>query len=73
MWETWVQSLDWEDLLEEGMATHSGILVWRIPLDRGAWGSTVHGVKESDTTEVTKHSTALCPAARVILFSVIRC
>ena len=73
MWETWVQSLDWEDLLEEGMATHSGILVWRIPLDRGAWGSTVHGVKESDTTEVTKHSTALCPEARVILFSVIRC
>ena len=31
MQETWVQSLDWEDPLEEGMATHSGILVWRIP------------------------------------------
>ena len=29
--ETWVQSLDWEDPLEEGMATHSSILTWRIP------------------------------------------
>ena len=29
--ETWVQSLGWEDLLKEGMATHSSILVWRIP------------------------------------------
>ena len=31
MRETWVRSLDWEDLLEEGMATHSSILAWRIP------------------------------------------
>ena len=31
MWETWVQSLDWEDALEEGMATHSSFLAWRIP------------------------------------------
>ena len=31
MQETWVQSLGWEDLLEKGMATHSRILVWRIP------------------------------------------
>ena len=31
MWETWVGSLDWEDPLEEGMATHSSILAWRIP------------------------------------------
>ena len=30
MWETWVPSLDWEDLLEEGMATHSSILARRI-------------------------------------------
>ena len=33
--ETWVRSLGWEDPLEEGMATHSSILAWRIP-DRGA-------------------------------------
>ena len=31
MRETWVRSLDWEDPLEEGMATHSSILAWRIP------------------------------------------
>ena len=31
MWETWVRSLGWEDPLEEGMATHSSILAWRIP------------------------------------------
>ena len=37
MQETWVQSLGWEDPLEEGMATHSNILAWRMPMDRGAW------------------------------------
>ena len=44
MQETPVQSLGWEDPLEEGMATHSGILAWRIHMDRGAWWATVHGV-----------------------------
>ena len=39
MQDTWVQSLSWEDPLEEGMATHSSILAWRIPMDRGAMGS----------------------------------
>ena len=52
MLETWVRSLGQEDPLEEGMATHSSILAWRIPMDRGAWRATVHGGhKESDTTE----------------------
>ena len=37
MRETWLQSLDWEDSWEEGMATHSSILAWRISMDRGAW------------------------------------
>ena len=36
MWETWVRSLGQEDPLKEGMATHSSILAWRIPMDRGA-------------------------------------
>ena len=30
-WETWVQSLGWEDLLEKKMATHSSVLAWKIP------------------------------------------
>ena len=47
--EMWVWSLDWEDLLEEGMATHSNILAWRIPKDRGAWRAPVHGVSKSWT------------------------
>ena len=45
--EVWVQSLGWEDLLEEGMTTHSSILAWRILKDRGAWQATVHGVTKS--------------------------
>ena len=49
MRETWVQSLGWEDALEGGMATHSSILAWRIPMDRGAWQATVHEVAESQT------------------------
>ena len=49
MQETWVRSLGWKDPLEEGMATHSSILAWRIPTDRGAWRATVHGVAKSWT------------------------
>ena len=39
MQETWVQSLDWEDPLEKGKATHSSILAWRIPLTMQSIGS----------------------------------
>ena len=49
MQETWVQYLGWEDPLEEGMATHSSILVWRIPKGRGTWQAIVHGVAKSWT------------------------
>ena len=45
--ETWIPSLHWEDSLEEGMATNSSILAWRIPMDRGAWRAIVHGVAKS--------------------------
>ena len=38
-----------ERSLEKGMATHSSILAWRIPMDRGAWWATVHGVTKSWT------------------------
>ena len=49
MRETWVKCLGWEDPLEEGMATHSSFLAWRIPMDKGAWWATVHGLSKSWT------------------------
>ena len=49
VWETWVQSLGQEGPLEEGMASHSSILAWRIPMDGEAWWATVHGVVKSQT------------------------
>ena len=47
MQEMQVQSLGREDPLEEGMATHSSILAWRIPMDKGAWWGAAHGVTKS--------------------------
>ena len=49
VWETWVQSLGWVDPLEESMTTYSNILVWRIPMERGAWQAAVYGVAKSQT------------------------
>ena len=53
--EMQVRSLDWEDPLEEGMATHSSILAWRIPWTQetdGPQSMGLHwGQKELDTTE----------------------
>ena len=51
MQETWVWSPSWEDPLEEGMATQSSILAWRITMDRRAWWAAVHGVAELDRTK----------------------
>ena len=48
--ETRVQSLDQEDLLEEGMATHSSILAWRVPWTEQNGGYMARGHKESDLT-----------------------
>ena len=49
MQEPRVQSLDREDPLEEGMATHSSILAWRIPWTEKPWWATAHGVAKSRT------------------------
>ena len=49
MQETWGRFLGWEDPREEGVATCSSILVWRIPVDRGTWQATVHGVAKGQT------------------------
>ena len=51
MWETWVQSLGWEALLEEGMTNHSSILAWRIPWTDEPGVLQSLGCKEADMTE----------------------
>ena len=61
MQETWVRFLGWEDPLEEGMATHSSILAWRIPINRGTWQATIHGVTKGWTqlSDSAQHSTCV--------------
>ena len=51
MQESWVRSLGWEDPLEKGMATHSGILAWRIPWTEEPGRLQSMGCKELDMTE----------------------
>ena len=46
MLETWVQSLGWEDSLEEEMATHSSMLCLENSMDRGVWWTTVMGSQD---------------------------
>ena len=58
MQETPVQFLNWDDPLEEGMATNFSILVWRIPTEREAWWATVHEVRNSQTR--LSHSAQYC-------------
>ena len=57
MWETWVQSLDWDDPLENGMATHSSIHAQRKPMDRGSGQAAVHEVIKNRALLSTTHST----------------
>ena len=45
----WIRSFGWEDPLEEEMATHSIILTWKNPMDKGAWRAAVYGVEKSRT------------------------
>ena len=59
MQETWVWFLGQEDVLEEGMASHSNIPAWRIPMDRGAWQATVHRVPKN-RTQKQQLSTRAC-------------
>ena len=65
MQEIWVQSLGWEEALEE-MATHFSIPAWRISW-RESWKVTVHGVTELDTTEQLSHFILII---NVMLFSL---
>ena len=52
----WVRSLSWEDPLEEGRATHSSVLAWRIPWTEEPGGLSPWGCKESGTIEATQHA-----------------
>ena len=71
MWETWVRSLSWEDPLEKGMATHSSIHAWRIPMDWEAWQATIHGVANS-WTRLSEHSTThICNSQSYMWFLII--
>ena len=63
-WETWVRFLGWVDPLEEGVAPHSSILAWKIPMGGGAWQAAVHGVAESRT----RLSDLAAAAAAAVMF-----
>ena len=65
--ETWARSLGWEDPLEKEMATHSYILAWRVPIDRGAWQATVPGVRVRHDW-ATKHNTSSEPLSKDQLY-----
>ena len=58
MWETWVQSVGWEDPLAEDMATHSSILAWRILMDSGAWRAAVAAPFYTQQTEYASSSSS---------------
>ena len=47
MLETQIQSLGQEDSLEKEVATHSSVLAWKNPMDRGAWQAAFHGIPKS--------------------------
>ena len=75
--ETWVQSLGWEDPLEEGMATHSSILAWTTHGQRNLEGYCPWGSEESDTTEQLStaqnlHLTTLSPSSKSFLGALPR-
>ena len=53
MWETWVQSLGWEDPLEEAMATHSSILAWEIP-----WTEKAHNTYDSYLNKILENASS---------------
>ena len=67
MWVTWVRSP-----LEEGMATHSSILTWRTPMDRGAWRAAVHGVAKSRTQLSDSACMSVSPLSRLFSFFLYR-
>ena len=70
--ETGVRSLGGEDPLEDGMATHSSILAWRIPVDRGACRATAYRVAQSQTQlkELSMHARVSFAVGKVFIPSL---
>ena len=64
--DTTEASLPWEDPLEEDMATHSSILSWRIPKDRGARQATVHGVARVGHNLAIKSLPLICSTQSIL-------
>ena len=60
--------MGWEDPLEEGMATHSSILAWRMSMNREDWQAIVHGVAKSQTRlgDQVQHSTRTMRGASLV-------
>ena len=72
MQETQVESLGWEDALDEGMATHSSILAWRIPWTEESCGLQSIGLQELDTIGATEH-THMLPSSISLLYNHCSC
>ena len=73
VWETWVQSLDWEDPLEKETATHSSILAWKIHRQRSLEGYSPWVAKSQDTTEqlsLQKRRPHTWWKSRILLWSI---
>ena len=68
-----VQFLGWEDPLEKEMATHSSILAWRIPTDRGTRQATVHGVTKNQTLLSDLATTTTTPLWVLLLKNTCTC
>ena len=71
--KTCVSSFRWEDLLEEGLATHSSTLVWRIPWTEELAGYSPWGDKESDMTEHTHTHVTAAAVAKLLQSCPILC
>ena len=77
MWETWVWSLCLIPMLGrssgEGQGTHSSVLAWRIPMDRGTWRATVHGLPRVRNDWMIKHTCAQGYPARWFMLLLVNC
>ena len=73
MKETWVQSLDWEDPLEKGMATHSSILAWRIPWTEEPGRQQSMGSQRVTFTSLYLQRLLNCSTLDMIFFLFFNC